>query len=108
MIKNWIVINRHHPVLVVMYEDLKQNALHEVLRMLEFLKVPHSMDIVEQRLAAGFNSFQRSHHKDDFEHYTHEQQDFVKEAVISTSKLLEDNHLTHILQLQNYVTAPIN
>ena len=67
MIRNWLVNSRNHPVLLVKYEELKQNTLQEVLRMLNFLMVPYSKDMVEQRLAAGFNSFQRSHHKNDFD-----------------------------------------
>ena len=102
MVRNWLVNSRNHPVLVVKYEELKQNTLHEVLRMLDFLKVPYSEDVVEQRLIAGFNSFQRRHHEDDFDHYVPEQQNFVRNAVISANKLLEENHLSH-LSLQSYI-----
>ena len=100
MIRNWLVNNRNHPVLVVKYEELKQNTLQEVLRMLNFLKVPYSKDMVVEKLTAGFNSFQRSHHEDDFDHYIPEQRNFVRKVVISTNKLLEENHLSH---LQSYL-----
>ena len=69
------------PLLRVYYEDIKSNATREVLRMLDFLRVPHSKSLVEAKLGDGFGSFHRGAGR-SFIHFT-EQQRLVVATMLS-------------------------
>ena len=49
MLRNWVILGKDHPVLLVKYENLKNNTLGEVKRMLHFMKVEFSDKEVESR-----------------------------------------------------------
>ena len=69
------------PLLRVYYEDIKSNATREVLRMLDFLRVPHSKSLVEAKLGGGYGSFRRGAGR-SFIHFT-EQQRLVVVTMLS-------------------------
>jgi len=76
-----------HPVLLTRYEDIHRNTVHEVERMLEFLKVPyHHLDL-EKKLSTGFTSFRRSHGSslDNRKFYSRSQSLRIKEVLIATA-----------------------
>lgn len=98
----------HRPVLVVFFEDLKADPAPQLARMLEFLEVPSSPEIinatvmvcncsshvqsccsVKPSLQDGFTSYYRNH-TDIFEHYTAEQKAFVNSIIIKTADTLQD------------------
>ena len=104
MLRNWVVSGKNHPVLLVKYENLKDNMLSEVKRMLRFLKVDFSDKEVESRVAAGFNAFQRKHSGRDFDPYTPELRHYVQSKVNASVHFLEAHNLGHLVQIQDYVS----
>ena len=103
MLRNWVVLGKDHPVLLVKYENLKNNTLGEVKRMLHFMKVEFSDKEVESRVVAGFNSFQRKHRGREFDPYTPELRHYVQSKVNTSIHLLEAHNLGHLIQIQDYV-----
>ena len=55
--------------LVVMYEDLKENTVKEVKRMLEFLKQPCNNTILEELVKKDYTTFLRSKPEQHIEYY---------------------------------------
>lgn len=58
-----------HPLLRVFYEDLRSNTTKQVVQILDFLQIPFSQSLVEQRLESGFENFHRQSGR-SFEHFT--------------------------------------
>ena len=73
--------------LVIRYEDLKSDTLSQVKKMLNFLKVPVSDQLLEARMSTRYEKFHRSHPQ-EFEHYTPEQKQWVLEAVQEVINML--------------------
>lgn len=104
-IQNWVLkVLPEHPVLVVRYEDLKIDTTREVERMLAFLQLPFSSDQVSQKLEEDFTTFKRVHSDEsEFEHYTDDQRDHIKSAILQVVKLAEASNMTHVLRLNEYL-----
>jgi len=91
-----------HPTLVVRYEDLKQNIIHETKRMVEFLGFPYKEKEMEERLAKDFSLFRRRHRK-HFEHYTAKQREHVMKYVqIARTDLKQ--HIGKSFGIEEYLT----
>ena len=103
-VKNWIIDQDSHPVLVVRYEDLKQDTIGEVKRMLNFLKIPCDEQEIEERLREDFGTFHRKHTDDDFEHYNSAQKMYIKSQLIETIRMVETKHKSDVLRLDDYLT----
>ena len=56
MIQSNLVDNEEHPVLVVFYEDLKQDLEFQIRRMLEFLDLPLSMEELNTTLQVNVHT----------------------------------------------------
>lgn len=104
-ITNWVLDNDPvHPVLVVHYEDLKQDAVREVQRMLDFLHIPFNKEDLPRILVADFNTFKRPHNSNsDFEHYTSAQKVHMKSTLTHVIKMTEAKNKTHLLKLNDYL-----
>lgn len=102
LVKDWVSSHGRHNILVVKYEDLKRITVHEVKRILTFLKISYTDQDLERRLARGFDSFHRSH-KPNFEHYTPLQRQRVLRAINDTIELLNRSKQSHLLDLHEYV-----
>ena len=59
-IRHWFIFNERHPALVVRYESLKSNTLHEVERMMAFLGIRPRNENLSERLESGFDAFRRN------------------------------------------------
>ena len=77
MVDHLLVKSRGRPVLIVHYEDLKTNQLHEVKRMVDFLGYDVPESILKERLEQKFTAFHRNHTK-TFEHFTAAQREFIE------------------------------
>ena len=84
------------------FEELKVNTVAQVTRMLYFLQVPHTDSQVRQVVERGIDEFKRKHH-DDFDHFTPEQRKLVTSVLINTLKILEDNNLTSVCNIYDYL-----
>lgn len=104
-IRNWIVQQPpQHPVMVVKYEDLKEDTLREVERILTFLKLPFSREEVSEKLARDFTTFKRPHREgDNFKRYTDKQMASMKSTVMEAIQLIEDNDISDIVTLDEYL-----
>ena len=84
----------HYPILVVRYEDLKQDSLGQVLRMLNFLNVEYDKAEVERRLQNGFSAVHRNHTY-DYDHYTEDQKMYMRSMLQSTTSELQSMGVEH-------------
>jgi DNA-binding NtrC family response regulator len=91
----WIMNNHDHPVLIVRYEDVKNNTHSELRRMLDFLQVPYSSSRLKEVVARGYRMYRRDH-GETFDHYTPGQRDTVTSAIEHVSKRLKDNGLLEL------------
>ena len=100
----WIINGKDNPFLIVRYEDLKQNTIKEVLRMVEFLgfKDLFTEDSIQDKLGNGYNSFYRNH-QDDFEHFTADQKALIRRTVEETAQLLAKQGLEHSFRIEDYL-----
>lgn len=104
-ILNWALnLSPQHQVLVVRYEDLKQDTMKEVERMVTFLGLPFNEEAVTQRLAEDFTVFKRLHkQEDDFKRYTDDQTVHMRSVVLKAIKLVKDKNMAHIIRLNDYL-----
>lgn len=72
--------------------------------MVEFLgfKDIFTEDIIQERLAEGYNDFYRNH-KDDFEHFTPEQERLIHQTVKETINLLAENGIEKSFPIKDYL-----
>ena len=98
MIINYLVNRRRtHPLLVVRYEDLKEDRVKHVQRMLSFLNVTVSETELVQRLQPDqFNEFHRNHsEQSSFDPYTSSQVEYLNSIITETEHILSINGVTH-------------
>ena len=75
---NWVLMNKRHPVHVVSYEDLQNDTVREVEKILDFLHFPYSHEDLIQRLRVDFTTFQRHHMNDGFQHFSPKQKERLR------------------------------
>ncbi len=92
----WISLeSERFPIIVIRYEDLKNDLLREVKRMLGFLRVPYTEEELQKRMGHGYTLFKRLHKGDDFGHFTSDQRQLVISVVQETVDILQRNYTTH-------------
>ncbi len=89
MIYNWIYKNRNHPLLLIKYEQLRNNKALEMHKILEFLDIKFSIEEIQTRIDNGFSTFHRRKNNVTFEHFTIEQKQWVNSAIINATALTE-------------------
>lgn len=77
------------PVLILRYEDLKENTSQEMKRVTDFLGFSYSLDEVAARLEDGYSQFYRNHTV-DFTHFTPTQELFICNMINTTSHLMKE------------------
>jgi hypothetical protein len=92
----------NYSILIVRYENVKEDSLKQVARMLDFLHFDHRL----AELPAGdFTDVQRKH-REEYEHYTESQKEFVSSMIISTMNTLELMGVDHkVLGLKEYLSS---
>jgi hypothetical protein len=87
------------PVLVVFFEDLKVDPAPQLARMLQFLEMPSSPDIINATLMNDYTTYYRNH-TDNFEHYTAEQKIFINDIILqaanATQGKFDEDMVSHI------------
>ena len=103
MMKQFLVINWHHPVLVVSYELLRNDTSQELRRMLDFLQVTYDQASLERTVDSDFKTFHRG--KAEFEHYTKSQAQLVKSLIADAKNMLTQNrkYFLQFLPLDDYL-----
>lgn len=96
---NWVFNNNNHAVHVLSYEDLKEDKVREIEKILDFLKYPYNHDELVKKLTEDFTELQRPHGNNiDFQHYTPEQKQIIAhtlETVMSKAKASGKADLFH-------------
>ena len=93
-----------HPVLVVKYEDLKQNTAKEIERIMRFLKLHFDSKALAQTLEQDFTEFKRPHsNQTDFRRYDDSQLLHVKSTLTRAIELVKMRNMTHVLDLKEYL-----
>lgn len=87
MISNWIHKNKKHPLILVKYEQLKNNTAYEMHRVLKFLGIELTIKDVQTRIDNGFTIFHRRRNNVTFEHFTMAQKQWVNSAILNASTL---------------------
>jgi hypothetical protein len=103
-IQHWVLSQTpHHPVMVVRYEDLKQDVTKEVGKMLGFLRLNSSPENIAHKLRDDFTTFKRPHNGvSNFEHYTTSQTLHMKSFLQHAIQLAEQSNMSYILNLSEY------
>ena len=117
MIDNWVIDSRKHRVLVVMYEDLKDNERAEMKRMLNFLRLGSNGDnsiagegssqTTSLRPLQNFTAnFHRKHSRSEepFDPFTPQQRSYVVSLIAQTQRRLQKHNMTSVLDVSRYLT----
>ena len=91
-------------MLVVHYEDLRNNTAEEVVRMLEFLQVPYEVDHVRQAIQADSGSFHRKH-LSNFNPFTAKQHKLISRILASAIQSAQRNKYPGTARLQQYLNT---
>ena len=102
-LKNWVLDSHKQAVHIVRYEDLQRDVAGEVAKMLMFLKVPFNKEELPIRLDGDFTIFKRKHTNDNFEHFSSNQTEFIRRALVDTIKLARLANKSHLLQFEDYL-----
>ena len=97
----WIIKwNPTTPVLVVMYEDLLNDTVGELTKMLDYL----DCHVDSERVKAAIDSsrFKRRHTM-KFQHFTADQINFLNQVIKKMQQALSDAGKTHVLSVQHYL-----
>ena len=86
------------------YEDLQQDTVGEVERMLNFLNVSYNKLDVESKLKEDFGAFHRKHASEN-EHYTPEQREVVRRALAKANTMAKTHNKSGLLRLDNYLAS---
>lgn len=102
-VSGWIIAGKHNPFHIIRYEDLKNDTVKELKKILDFLGFLHISEAdIEERLGDGYNSFYRNH-KDDFGHYTEEQKSYVHQQVQETINALREHGKEAVFPIHEYL-----
>ena len=104
-LSNWVFDNHSHPVHVVSYEDLENDTVREVEKILDFLHFQYSHEEVTERLREDFANFKRSHGKVEFQYFSPEQKDKLRETLMTAVKAASDAGKTDLFHFSEYLES---
>ena len=100
LMRNGIQMNQ--PFLITRYEDIKSDTLSEVKKMMNFLNVPVSDQLLKTRMSTGYEKFHRSHPQ-EFKYYTPEQKLQVVAVVKEVIDMLQKEY-NNTFGIIDYIT----
>jgi hypothetical protein len=101
----WIIYQDKHPIHILRYEDLKQDTVGEIEKTLDFLDVSYDPETVRKKLNLDYADFKRPHDRNDYEHYSVEQKEFVKSVLLDVNIAAKTAKKAHLLRLDEYIPA---
>lgn len=101
-LRNWVT-DSMQPVHVVRYEDLINDTVKKVGRMLDFLNINYNKEDLRNRLRDDFTVFKREHSENDFEHYSPQQKLQMKSVLQEAIRMAEEGNKADILRLHEYL-----
>ena len=104
----WLTENRDHPVLVLKYEQLLTDTAGELKRVLDFLRVPYSEQVLAKVEEVDYQVFDAQREvlvldADVESEFSIEQMESVKKVVADTSRTLKRNGLDGECDLLEYL-----
>ena len=102
----WLLNGRNNPLHIVKFEDLKENTLVEVVKVVDFYggtKVP--VQNINSKI--NYNQFYRNH-TDAFNHFTSEQEKYISETIVNTMGMIKEHYKENsaiMTLLHSYVSA---
>lgn len=105
-IVGWLINNHHHRVLVAKYDDLQDNAITEVMRMLDFLGYPYSLSTITKKLRRNYDEFQRSHSNRTslvLDYFTKSQISFLNSIINNTAHIITAHRLQHVCDVTKFI-----
>ena len=100
----WVIDQDTYSVHILRYEDLKNNTVEEVKRVLDFLNVYYNSDTLADVLKEDYSEFHRPHSGDNFEHYSVEQKEWLKHLLLETMEAAEKAGKSKLLRLDEYLS----
>ena len=105
-IHQWVLDQDKYPVHILRYEDLQNNTVKEILRVLDFLDVSYDdYDTVAERLREDYTEFHRPHNTVEFEHYSDEQKQWLRSWFMDITTAAENAGKLHLLRLGDYLST---
>ena len=101
----WVIDQDTYPIHILRYEDLKRDTVVEVENTLNFLNVSFNVDTLKRRLREDYSEFQRPHSRDDFEHFSPEQKQFLRSVLLDVNEAAERAGKSHLLRLNEYLST---
>jgi len=101
----WVLNNTQHPVHVVRYEDLQNDRVREVERILDFLHFSYNHDDIVSALEEDYSVFQRSHERDHFQHYSAEQKEILRTTLLDMIELASMREKANLIRLNGYLES---
>ncbi len=92
----------NRPFLITRYEDIKSDPLSEVKKMMNFLKVSVSDQLLKTRMSTGYEKFHRSHPQ-EIKYYTPEQKLQVVAVVKEVIDMLQKEY-NNTFGITDYIT----
>ena len=102
IIQEWLPVD-NHPVLVVHYEDLKNDSFTEVKRMLDFLKFDYNDAELKEKLSEDYGKFHRKPRTSNIKYYLPIQKRYVRTVLAETLVMLKERNLSHLFHIQDYL-----
>ena len=90
---------------VVRYEDLQNDRVREVERILDFLHFSYNHVDVVSALEEDYSVFQRSHGHDHFQHYSAEQKEMLRTTLLDVIELASMREKAYLLHLNEYLQS---
>lgn len=101
---NWVLTNKEHPVHVVNYEELQNNTVGEVEKILDFLHFPYNHSDLVERLRVDFTTFRRLHMNDGFQHFLPEQKQQLRETITNLLSMAKAVRKADLFIFQRYLS----
>ena len=97
--------NDKHPVHVVAYEDLKNNTVREVEKILDFLQFRYTHQDLVQKLRVDFTNFQRAHVDDGFQHFSPEQKEQLNQTLHTVIHTARESGKEPLFHFNDYLES---
>ena len=98
----WVINQDKYPVHILRYEDLRQDFVGEIEKVLLFLNVVYDSDALKSKLSEDYTEYRRPHYSDVFEHYSEKQKELVRSVVLDVNNAADRVNKSSLLRLDKY------
>lgn len=99
----WVINQDKYPVHILRYEDLRQDFVGEIEKVLIFLNMAYDSDALKSKLGADYTEYRRPHHSDEFEHFSEKQRELVRSVVLDVNNAADRVNKSSLLRLDEYM-----